>query len=543
MSGARTATEVVIAGGGLAGLVAAHELLDHGRRVLVLDKDRPDRYGGLAREAFGGVLLVGTPQQRRSRIRDNPELALHDWHSYAEFAPDDHWPRAWARYYCENSIDTIYRFLRERGVGFMPVVNWPERGWDRPGNSVPRWHIAWGLGHEIVERLWHALACHRHSDRLEIRFEHDVTALESRSGRIVGLRGVDLASAREFEVTAEHVVIAAGGICGGDLGKVRANWHKPWGEPPAKLLNGGHSHGDGRLHDLAAGAGASLTNLDRHWHYAAGVHHPRRQRPDDGLSLVPPRSALWFNALGERIGPPPLVGNTDTRHLVETVLQQPGQYSWQVLNHRIARRELGVSGYDFMDAFRHKRRLKLLRQLLFGNRELVERLLRECPDDFVTADTPGALADKMTAKNLDGLQVDADRLRADIQAYDAEIDRGPTFFNDEQLRRIAQARAYRGDRLRTCRFQKILDPRAGPLIAIREFILSRKSLGGIETDLDCRVLATDGAPLPGLYAVGEAAGFGGGGINGKRSLEGTFLGGCILTGRRLGQYLGGGTRP
>lgn len=534
-------TEVAIVGGGLAGLTAAYELLDHGRRVTILDKDRPERYGGLAREAFGGILIVDTPLQRRTGIHDSPELALRDWERYAEFGPGDDWPRAWARYYCEHSVEYIYRFLRERGVGFLPVVNWPERGWDRPGNSVPRWHVVWGLGHEIVARLWHALSMHPNRELLTIRFGHDVDRLGIIGGHVVGVGGVHGDTGREFDIRAERVVIAAGGICGGDLASVREHWYKPWGAPPRKLLNGAHVHGDGKLHELAAGAGARLTHLDYHWHYAAGVHHPRRSRPDDGLSLVPPRSALWLNAHGERIGPPPLVPYTDTRHLVETILQQPGQYSWQVLNHRIARRELAVSGYDFMDAFRYKRRLKLLRQVVFGNRELVDRLIRECPDDFVVADNPVELADKMTEHNLYGLRVDTERMTADIRAYDEEIERGRRFFNDEQLRRIAQARAYRGDRVRTCNFQKILDPRAGPLIAIREFILSRKSLGGIQTDLDCRVLGENGAPIPGLYAIGEAAGFGGGGINGIRSLEGTFLGGCILTGRRLGQYIGGGT--
>lgn len=533
-------TDVVIAGAGLAGLVTAHELLARGRRVTVLDKDRAERCGGLAREAFGGILLAGTPEQRRARIRDNPGLALRDWESYAEFGPDDHWPRAWAECYCETSVEAIHRYLHGLGVRFLPVVNWPERGWDRPGNSVPRWHVVWGLGGEIVTRLRQALAEHPRADRLDLRFGHDVTGLDTENGRVVGLHGVREDDGTDFRLRAEHVVIAAGGICGGDLSRVRAHWHRPWGTPPAKLLNGGHIHGDGRLHEAAAGAGARLTHLDRHWHYAAGVHHPRRLRPDDGLSLVPPRSALWLDARGRRVGPPPLVANTDTRHLVETVLGLPGQYSWLVMNRRIARRELAVSGYDFMDAFRNKRRIKLLRQALFGNDELLARLLAECPEDLVAADTPAALARAMDERNLYGLRVDAEGMLADIRAYDDEIGRGPRFCNDPQLRRIAQARAYRGDRLRTCRFQTILDPRAGPLIAVRAFILSRKSLGGIQTDLDCRVLAESGAPVPGLYAVGEAAGFGGGGINGKRSLEGTFLGGCILTGRRLGQHLGGG---
>ncbi len=471
-------TQVVIVGVGLAGLVTARELLDRGCRVLIVDKGPAADCGGLARESFGGILLVDTPQQRRGGIHDTPELALRDWESYAEFGDEDDWPRRWARHYCEHSIESIYTFLRGLGVNFLPVVNWPERGWERPGNSVPRWHIAWGLGGEIVERLWASLTAHPHQDKLTLCFEHDVTGLEVQDGRVCGVYGRDQAAQRDFQVTAEHVVIAAGGICGGDLSSVRANWYKPWGEPPKKLLNGAHRHADGRLHRLAGDAGANLTHLDYHWHYAAGVHHPRQMRPDDGLSLVPPRSALWFNALGERIGPPPLVGNTDTRHLVETILQQPGQYSWKVMNMRIARRELAVSGYDFMDAFRYKRRGELFWQLLFGNRKLVRRLLSDCEQDFVVADTPAALAQAMNERNLYGLKVDSERMLTDIRAYDEEIDRGQRFFSDAQLRQIAHARTYMGDRLRTCRFQKILDPAAGPLIAIREFILSRKSLGG-----------------------------------------------------------------
>jgi len=285
------------------------------------------------------------------------------------------------------------------------------------------------------------------------------------------------------------------------------------------------------------GAGGRLTHMDRQWHYPAGIHHPARRRPDDGLSLVPPRSALWLDAHGRRISPQPLVGNTDTRALVEAVLRSPGQYSWQVLNWRIALKELAVSGCDFMTAFRHKRKLRMLRDLAFGNRELVERLVRDCPEDIVVADSLPELMERMDARGLDGLRLDRAGMEQDIAGYDAEIDRGPAFFTDDQLRRLAQIRAYRGDRLRTCKFQKILEPKAGPLMAIREFILSRKSLGGIQTDLACRVLREDGEPIPGLYALGEAAGFGGGGIHGRGSLEGTFLGACILTGRLAAQHI------
>jgi len=297
------------------------------------------------------------------------------------------------------------------------------------------------------------------------------------------------------------------------------------------------------LHERVASMGGAVTHLDLHWHYAAGVHHPAKRRPNDGLSLVPPRSALWFNARGERImspGPMPVYG--DTRHLVESVLRQPGQYSWQVMNWKIAIRELAVSGCDYMTAFRFKDRRALLKSTFFGNKELVERLIRECPEDIVFASTLNDLMDRMDEKNLYGYRLDRASMEETIRSWDDMIARGPAYHNDDQLRRIANFRAYRGDRIRTCNFQPILDAGALPLIAIREFILARKSLGGIQTDLQGRVLrADDGQPIPGLYAVGEAAGFGGGGIHGKGSLEGTFLGSCILTGRVVGRSLGNGS--
>lgn len=532
--------DVIIAGGGLAGIVTAHELLDQGRSVLLIDKDVPEKFGGLAKESFGGVHLVDTPHQRRMGIRDTPELAWQDWSSYAEFGEGDEWPRHWARYYCENSIPEIFEFLDATGLKFLPVVNWPERGVFKPGNSIPRWHIALGTGYEIVACCIAALERHPRRSQLEIRFETEVSGLEIEGGTVVGVHGRSMSDGSSFRARAESTVIAAGGICGGDLSKVREHWYKPWGDPPPKILNGAHIYGDGMLHDRVAELGGNVTHLDLQWHYAAGVHHPAKRKPDDGLSLVPPRSALWFNAVGERIGPQPLVGYADTRWLVENIVRQPGQYSWQVMNHKIARRELAVSGCDFMTAFRYKKKLMMLQHLLFGNRELVDRLIAECPDDVVVANTVPELVERMNERSLFGLQIDGERLTADIRAYDDMIDRGPAYFNDDQLRRIMNFRTYRGDRLRTCKFQKIVDPKAGPLIAIREFILARKSLGGIQTDLQCRVLRTDGDPIPGLYAVGEAAGFGGGGIHGKGSLEGTFLGSCVLTGRVAGRAIAGG---
>jgi hypothetical protein len=287
------------------------------------------------------------------------------------------------------------------------------------------------------------------------------------------------------------------------------------------------------LHDAASALGASVTHLDWQWNYAAGVHHWRPRKPSHGLSLVPPKSALWLNWRGERIGPMPLVTGFDTHDLVAQICRQERGYSWQLLNRRIALKELAISGGEFNPAFREKKRLHVARDMLRGNRWLYDEVTRNCPD-FVVADTLAELVEKMNALAGDG-SVDIAAMTDAATAYDARIDAGPRFHDDEQLRRIEFARRWIGDRLRTCKFQKILDPKAGPLVAIREFIISRKSMGGLETDLSSRVLDGSGEPIPGLYAAGESAGFGGGGMNGKRGLEGTFLGGCVFGGRIAGR--------
>ncbi len=536
---AKYEADVVIVGGGLAGLATAHELLDRGLRVLILDRDSEDRLGGLAKRSFGGVMFVDTPHQRKLGIYDTPELAWSDWQTFADFGIDDEWPRRWAQAYVERSTELVFDWLTGHGIEFLPVVNWAERGLFRPGNSVPRWHIAWGTGFGIIESIVAAIENHPHRDKLQIAFGHRVERLLIAAGRVTGCAGRLEENSADFEARAEHVVLASGGICGGDLSKVKANWYQPWGKPPSTLLNGSHRFADGLLHDEAAKHGAALTHLDKQWHYAAGVHSSTTDSPEDGISLVPPRSALWLDACGRRFGPVPLMGYSDTRWLVEQICRTPWQYSWQILNWKIAIKELAVSGCDYMTAFRHKRKLQIVKQVLFGNKELANRLIDESVD-FVVADNVPELADKMEALSLEGAAIDREGMATDIQSYDQQIARGPRYFNDDQLRRIANFRQYKGDRLRTCAFQAIDDPKARPLIAIREFILSRKSLGGLQTDLQSRVLDTSGKPIPGLYAVGETAGFGGGGIHGKGSLEGTFLGSCVLTGRLAGRAVADG---
>ncbi len=527
--------DVVVIGGGLTGIVAAIELLSAGKRVTLLDRDHEENFGGLAKESFGGILVVGSQEQRRAGLHDTPELALQDWLAFGGFSQpgqptntDEMWPRRWAEAYVNECEAEVYRWLKARGLGFLPLPLWVERGESTRGNSVPRWHVVWGTGQGLMLTLIGHLRAYPRQDLLTLRFDRRVEELIEEGGRIVGCRGIAEDTQQTFEVRADAVLVATGGI-NGSLERVRRHWHADWRIPPATILNGAHKYADGTLHDAVQAIGGKLTHLDRMWNYAAGVHHWQPRKPEHGLSLVPPRSALWLNWRGQRIGPPPLVTGFDTRDLVTQVCKQERQYSWQLLNRKIALKELAVSGAEFNPSIRNQSKLALLRDLLFGNRWLLKEMTEHCKDFVVAASLP-ELVDKMNALQGDD-SVSLATLGDEVARYDAQIARGEPY-SDEQLRRIALVRQWKGDRLRTCKFQKILDPDAGPLIAIREFIISRKSLGGIQTDLDSRVLDLRGEAIPGLYAAGEAAGFGGGGMNGLRGLEGTFLGGCIYGARR-----------
>lgn len=536
MSQTELKTDVAVIGAGIAGLVCALELLDHGHSVVVVDRCSPDEIGGLAREAFGGMFMVDTPEQRRTGISDSFELAWSDWCAVAEFGSNDYWPRAWAEAYVAQARESVGAWLKHIGVRFFPVVNWTERGlYGGDGNSVPRFHLTWGCGKRLVDCV--VGACERHAQRhkLELRFGHRVTELVQTGDAVTGCEGIDEASGTGFRIDADAVVVAAGGI-GGNHDRVRKLWPTDLGDPPERLLQGSHEYADGALHDLAAGLGANVTHLDRMWNYPDGVAHPRPRRPLHGVKLIPPRSALWLDYRGRRFGPVPAMTAFDTRHNLELVCAQPKKYSWQVLNWKIAVRELDVSGSEHNPEIRDRNLVGFVTRILRGNPRRAREFIEGSPD-FVTANSVGQLAEEMNS--LCGSDdVDPQLLESEIRSYDQMIARGRGLHNDDQLRRIAQLRSYRGDRLRTCAFAQIADKRALPLIAIRLNLLSRKSLGGIQTDLGCRVL-TDGGPLPGLYAVGEAAGFGGGGMHGKRSLEGTFLGGCVFSARRAAQTIAG----
>ncbi|MBK1688426.1 FAD-binding protein [Rubrivivax gelatinosus] len=526
-----SSSRCLVVGAGPAGLATTLGLLDAGHAVTLLD--RAAAPGGLGLHAFGGMALCGTPLQRRSGIPDSPAVALADWLSFADFGPEDEWPRRWAEHYVERCVPEVYEALRARGLRFIPAVQWVERGWTTPGNSLPRYHVLWGTARQLVQTQLAALRDHRHAARLDWRLYHRVDDFELTDGRVAGVRGVDENTGREFSLTADAVIVAAGGLTG-DLARVRSLWSA--GPAPAELLNGSHPHADGRLHDAAARHGARLTHLDRMWHYAAGVAHPNPQFDGHGLSLIPTRSALWLGPDGRRIGPEPFVTGYDTAAMVERVAREAWPWTWQLLNRRIADKELAASGAEHNPQIRERRVLGFARQLLRGQPELVDELLARCPD-VVQGATLGELAQRMNALAGDE-RLDAATLHAQIAPYDAQIARGPALHDDDQLRRIEHLRRWRGDRVRTCRYQRILDPAAGPLIAIRCRLLTRKSMGGLQTDLSSRVLDTKGTPIAGLYAVGEAAGFGGGNASGRKSLEGTFLPGCLLTANAAVCHLG-----
>src|SRR5689334_7394267 len=391
-----TSSDVLIIGGGIAGITTALELLDGGKHVTLLDRDDESTFGGLARESFGGMFFVDSPEQRRQGIRDSVDLALRDWCSFAEFGPDDRWPRVWAETYVSRCTDDVYRFVRGHGVTFLPVVNWVERGEFVPGNSVPRFHVSWGTGKGLADALISALRRHGNAGRLELRFNARAEQFSTQGGKVTGISGVDETTGAPFDISAESIVIAAGGINGGDLSRVRANWHRDWKTPPEIILSGSHRFADGKLHDAAVKAGGVLTHLDKMWNYAAGVHHPNPRKPMHGLSLVPPRSALWLNWRGVRIGPQPLVSGFDTRRLVTDICAQERQYSWQLMNIRIALKELAVSGAEHNPSIRERKKLGFLRDILIGNHWLVREMTENCRD-FVTAKSLPELVEKMNA--------------------------------------------------------------------------------------------------------------------------------------------------
>jgi len=529
-------SDIIIVGAGIAGITVALELFEAGdkRRITMIDRRSEADFGGQAIKAFGGMMLVDTPYQQRSGIKDSPELALNDWHTFAEFGPEDHWPRAWANYYVHNVTVRVHDWVRRRGVKYLPAVQWVERGLYTPGNSVPRYHIMSGTSERLITKLIKALRPAIEDGHITCLFNHTAEGFLQAGGKTVGIQGATVRDAQPFEVHADTVILASGGI-GGSIEQVKRHWRKDWGKPPAKILNGSFPANDGHMHSLTQEIGGQVTHLDWMWNYAAGVHHPQPSFEGHGLGLVPTRSSLWMNHKGARIGPMPLITGFDTNHLCRVVAEQEKPWTWHIMNRKIARRELAISGAEHNPLLRERKLIRFLFNLVTGDDWLLDKMVNECCD-FIVAPTLPALAAKMNELTGED-HVSAETLERAVRKYDACLERPKNQRNDDQIRRIAHLREWFGDRLRTCKFQKIMDDKALPYVAIRSHLISRKSLGGIQTDLDCKVLDAEGVPIANLFAVGEAAGFGGGGACGKRSLEGTFLSGCILTARRAADVL------
>ncbi|MFC7366521.1 MULTISPECIES: FAD-binding dehydrogenase [Bhargavaea] len=546
--------DVITVGHGLAGLVAASELAGAGKKVLLLDQEPASNLGGQAWWSFGGLFLVDSPEQRRMGIKDSHELAWQDWLGTAGFDrmnDEDEWGYQWAKAYVDFAAGEKREWLRSLGVRFFPVVGWAERGGslaDGHGNSVPRFHIVWGTGPGIVKPFADRVRQGIRDGLIHYLPRHRVTELVTENGMVTGVRGEKLAeddrtrgekTSREverlFEVRAGAVLMTSGGI-GGNHELVRANWPERLGSPPARMLTGVPAYVDGHLLGAAEKAGGRLVNRDRMWHYTEGIQNYDPVWPNHGIRILPGPSPLWFNAEGQRFGAPNFPG-FDTLSTLEAIGKSGYGYSWFVLTKKMIEKEFALSGSEQNPDLTGKSIRMILSRVLPGAPEPVEKFMKR-GEDFVVARTLPELVDGMN--DLVGEErIFLEEMERQIRARDREIDN--KFAKDLQVMAIRSARASMGDKLvRVAPPHRILDPAAGPLIAVRLNIVSRKTLGGLQTNLSGQVLGADGEPVPGLYAAGEASGFGGGGVHGYRSLEGTFLGGCLFSGRQAGRALSQG---
>jgi predicted oxidoreductase len=542
-----TEADVIVVGAGLAGLVATAELVDAGKRVLLVEQEPAASLGGQAWWSFGGLFLVDSSEQRRMGVHDSLELARQDWFGSAGFDRDeDHWPRAWAEAYLAFAAGEKRAWLHEQGMRFFPVVGWAERGGYTAlehGNSVPRFHIAWGTGPAVLAPFIARVRDGVTAGLVTMRHRHRVDQLVLDDVTVVGVRGAILAHSNarrgqassrdtvgEFDLRASAVIITSGGI-GGNHDLVRSQWPERLGPAPRRLLSGVPAHVDGRMLGVAENAGAHLINGDRMWHYTEGITNWDPVWSAHGIRILPGPSSLWLDATGKRL-PAPLFPGFDTLGTLEHILKTGYDHSWFVLTQKIIEKEFALSGSEQNPDLTGKD-LKLLAQRVAPGAPGPVEAFKAKGADFVVADTLHELMGGMQKLSPE-VELDFGQIEREIIGRDRQLDHD--FSKDAQVNAIRQARHYGGDKMiRVASPHKLLDPKAGPLIAVKLHILTRKSLGGIETDLAARALGVDGLPIPGLYAAGEASGFGGGGMHGYRSLEGTFLGGCLFSGRTAGR--------
>src|SRR5882672_38080 len=524
--------DVIVVGGGLAGLVAACEIADAGKRVIVVDQEGEQGLGGQAFWSFGGLFLVDSPEQRRLGIKDSVELALQDWLGTAGFdRAEDLWPRRWAEAYVAFAAGEKRDWLRAMGHRIFPVVGWAERGgYDAMGhgNSVPRFHVTWGTGPGIVEPFERRAREAQKNGRLTFRFRHRVDTLVMTNGAVEGVSGSILeptnvargeSSSRkitgDFSFRAPAVIVASGGI-GGNHDLVRQNWPRRLGEPPKYMISGVPEHVDGRMIGITEAAGARLINRDRMWHYVEGIRNWNPIWPRHGIRILPGPSSMWFDAAGKRV-PAPLFPGSDTLGQLDYIMSTGHDYSWFILTQSIIKKEFALSGSEQNPDLTGKSwRMTIKRATNKGAPAPVEAFKKNGAD-FIVRDRLEDLVPAMNALSGENL-LKFEHIKTQIEARDREMTN--PYVKDAQVMNIHNARRYIGDRLiRTAKPHRILDPEHGPLIAVKLNILTRKTLGGFETDLDSRVFGSDGQIMPGLYAAGEAA----------------VLGGCLFSGRNAGR--------
>ncbi len=547
--------DAIVVGGGLAGLVAASELADAGKRVTVLEQEGEQSLGGQAFWSLGGLFLVDSPEQRLMGIRDSRELALQDWLGSAQFdRPEDHWPRRVAEAFVDFSAGEMRPWLHAMGMRWFPVVGWAERGGAHAhghGNSVPRFHVTWGTGPGVLEPFLRRVNEHRNAGRIDIRFRHQASRIVRTGGVISGVAGEILepsavergqrsgrTATGSFEVSASAVLITSGGI-GGNFDLVRKAWPiDRLGPAPKTMVAGVPHHVDGRMVAIAQDAGAAVINADRMWHYTEGVRNWSPIWPEHGIRILPGPSSMWFDARGNRL-PAPCLPGFDTLSTLKHILSTGYDYSWFVLTQSIIKKEFALSGSEQNPDLTSKKWLNVLKSRRAKGAPPPVEAFKAHGADFIVRETLAELVEGMNALTGEDL-IDPGHLAMQIEARDREI--ANPFSKDAQVTAIRGARNYRGDRLiRTAKPHRILDKAHGPLIAVKLHILTRKTLGGLHTNLDSQVLDDAGEAIPGLYAAGEVAGFGGGGYHGYNALEGTFLGGCIFSGRNAGRHAAANT--
>ncbi|TKB16931.1 MAG: FAD-binding dehydrogenase [Mesorhizobium sp.] len=540
--------DVIIVGGGLAGLVAAAELAEAGKTIIIVDQEPDQSLGGQAFWSFGGLFLVDSPEQRRMRIRDSHDLALEDWMGTAAFdRPEDFWPRRWAEAYVGFAAGEKRSWLIERGLKFFPVVGWAERGGGNAsghGNSVPRFHVTWGTGPGVIEPFVLRVREAQKRGLVQFKFRHRVNEITLTGKTVTGVRGDVLEPSRverghkssrnvtgDFELHAQAVIVASGGI-GGNHELVRKNWPQRLGAPPKRMITGVPDHVDGRMLAITEAAGGRVINRDRMWHYVEGIKNWAPIWTEHAIRILPGPSSLWLDARGKRL-PVPLYPGFDTLATLSHIMSTGFDYSWFILTKKIIQKEFALSGSEQNPDLTGKSWRQVLGRATSGIPGPVKAFM-EKGEDFIVETDLSKLVKRMNALAGGEPLLEAAQVQREIRARDMQLDN--PFSKDAQITALRGARAYLGDRLiRTAKPHKMLDPESGPLIAVRLNILTRKTLGGLQTDLDSRVLDAAGQPVPGLYAVGEVAGFGGGGVHGYAALEGTFLGGCIFSGRSAGR--------